>query len=442
MNVGESKTFHYSATPPTDGLRYVFEFWDGSVEVNTTGQVTKRLNMGGDPAHAAAPGQFTLLWSGTAVDERGNARGNSQRIVVNNPPVIVQSPQASVNDAVFPYSTELSLVAYDLEGHVPLDFNWYRNGTLVQTGQGDSVGNVPGIYRGASTGLSCAAYRSTLLCSGTNNITQPEVVKVDVVDSSSGTTTLNFSLLGRRPTNPYGSPLVETSSLIADATGTARQRTGLYQKARFVIHTEVLEDAPADVTWRFPQYAGWRALESGAGIAHTATVTRLASGAYELVAEKPLDNEHPLQSLNEAAREARVEVSFTHKGKLAQAVLSIILLPNNLPVMSDPPIIVTDKDGNSIDVSHGSANVSRSVGRLLFKASATDPDLDLVSFRWHITASDGSSVNVRGRVAVVDVSNMNVGTIIGGNSPGLVATDRFGATPSGDVSLPSITLTS
>lgn len=434
-NVGQTKSFLYTASPPQEGLRYVFEFlWDNTVEVNTTGQATKKLNMGGNPANG-----FNLVWSGTAVDERGNAKGNRNSFVVNNPPVIVQSPQATVNDAVFPYDTTLSLVAYDLEGHTPLEFNWYRNGTLLQSGQGVPDVRVDGTYGGAWTGFSYPTQRSSFVCSGSTPITQPEMVRVDVVDSEGGTTTLNFSLLGRRPTNPYGAPMVETSSLVADATGTAHQRVGLYQKARFVIHTEVLDEAPVAANendgkvWHFPQNRGWRAIAPGQGILQTERITRLASGAYRLEAEKPLDRE--LAGPNFTAREATVEAAFKHKGKSAQSVLSIILLPNHGP--EDVQVEVALATGNPIPVVAGALDVPRSAGRIRFIASGVDPDLDLVSFRWSISAGR-STLSLRGRTAVVDISGLANDETVTGN---LYATDRFGfGQPGGATTLPTITV--
>lgn len=413
-NVGESKAFRYKPSAPTAGLRYVFSFWDGTTEVNTTGTAIKVLNAGGNPADS-----FLLRWSGTTVDDRGEAAGNSAAFVVNNPPVIVQAPQATVNDAAFPYDTELSLEAYDLEGHVPLSFNWWRGGTKVLYSSGTSTGSVSGTYSGTYTGLAYPARSSHLWVT---NVTQPEMVRVDVVDSQSGTTTLNFSLLGRKPTNPYGTPMVETGSLVADASGPPRSRVGAGLKAKFILHTEVLDSGTVTCDWGFPQYLGWLGGVSGTNAPVAYPPVQLANGAYECVVEKPLSETAT------TARQVQVQATLTHNGKSSLAVLSLILLPNTEP--ENVAVEVLNQAGTVIELSSNAADVAAASNRIQFRATAVDPDLDLVSFAWRIAVSTTPSRDdlfLYGRTAVIDMTGLTAGNTIGGSGSYLHARDRFGA---------------
>jgi hypothetical protein len=49
--VGQTKTFALSVTPPADSgvYSYVWKFWDGTVAVTSIPRVEKTMNIGGDP---------------------------------------------------------------------------------------------------------------------------------------------------------------------------------------------------------------------------------------------------------------------------------------------------------------------------------------------------------------------------------------------------------
>ena len=199
-----------------------------------------------------------------------------------------------------------------------------------------------------------------------------------------------------------------------------------------MLFRSVLDESPT-VTWEFPQYLGWAPDTIPPSLTVLHYPVRLPNGAYECVAERKLDEEQV-----EVAREARVQAILAHKGKTAVATMSIVLLPNHPP--ENVAVTVLTRDGNTIATPGSLANVSKStVGAVLFRASGSDPDLDLLSFRWSIQVG-GSVLRLYGRAVVVPLEHLAVDTTIGGANDPLVATDRFGKRQSGSINFPTLTV--
>src|ERR1044072_6896021 len=126
-NVGQTKTFTQAGTFSGD-LRYVWRWlWDNTVDVTTEGTVSRKLNLGGNPLDS-----FLLRYETVVVDDLGQSAVFPGSFVVNNPPQVIPAPSISANDGVFPYSTRLSLTAFDFEGHA-ITATLLDSGTFVSS---------------------------------------------------------------------------------------------------------------------------------------------------------------------------------------------------------------------------------------------------------------------------------------------------------------------
>jgi hypothetical protein len=145
--VGETKTFALSVTPPADSgvYSYVWKFWDGTVAVTATPRVEKTLNIGGDPNDSRK-----LYFTCQPVMEDGQSVVITGFVIVNNPPYVIPSPEITRNDDFFPYSTAIRLTAYDVEGD-SLSFLYYNSGdVLLGGGVTTNIGPVNGTWNGTA----------------------------------------------------------------------------------------------------------------------------------------------------------------------------------------------------------------------------------------------------------------------------------------------------
>jgi hypothetical protein len=113
-------------------------------------------------------------------------------VIVNNPPYVIPSPEITRNDDFFPYSTQIRLTAYDVEGDA-LSFLYYNTG-----GRPWAAASRPTSARSRAPGT----VRPRATPASRTSLTAPSPadsrIVLKIVDSQSGTRLVNFDFFGRR----------------------------------------------------------------------------------------------------------------------------------------------------------------------------------------------------------------------------------------------------
>lgn len=389
-NVGDIKVFTSSiSTPMGRAYTYVWRWWDGTVSVTTTTTVSKRLNMGGNPADG-----FLLRYEVVVVDEYGSSTTCPGSLVVNNPPTIVPPPSVSPNDRTFPYNTVLQVTAFDFESDA-FGFFWYekvpggRVPLTVSNGlvsQATDTQSVTGYYSGTLVG----SYTGTR-CLMTYHGTSAKTLEVDVVDSNSGTSRLDFQVRGRLATNPFSS-ITAVSPNVQQEPDLIPKRIGTGQTVNFSVYSDVTPN-PVDFTFSYYGSNGWTATGDSVGSAN-----HQPNGAWRGTDTKSIANELP------GEKKVIVWLHDTVTDYRSQAQVGVELLANAAPVS----LSVAVSPGTTVSVNT----------KVTFTATATDPDGDLISYKWSLVPS----MVLYGRRITV-VAGATPGETIDGQ---VTATDRYG----------------
>lgn len=379
-NVGDIKTFTINGTQ-TDGLTYVWKWWDGSVDATTVPQAQKKLNMGGDPR-----------WSGTlpvqveVVDALGRSGQYNSSIVVNNPPQLVPgTAMVDPNGKFVTYETVIKATVYDLLNQ-PLSFAWSSGDLSLGAGNQTSVGLVDaywnGTYVGQANGYE-ASFPHTV--DGSTELT------LTVVNAGGGELVITLPVYGFERSDTYFAPSAGPESQTGDASSVPVVTVG--ENASFSIYTS--NSNRTVFSWGFWGTNGWSIAHSTNG-----STTLLPDGTWRNTVLKTTTGESPGSKLAEV-----VAYDLDHD------VFSVVTIPVTV-LSNDPP------DALSYEIS---PIVPIAGDWIRFRANYTDPNRDIVTTRWEFSSP---YLFVWGRTAWVDTAGMTSGQEVNGK---FTVYDRLGA---------------
>ena len=383
-NVLDVKTFILNGNEPTQPIRYVWKWWDGSTDVTSTGTVAKQLNVGGNPAD-----DYQVRYSCEAVNENGQSSVYAGAVVVNNPPgLVLGSTSLSNNGGDFSFRTKASLIAYDFENGT-LGFEWFSGGQSL----GEGNPSVYGLVNGTYAGTIAAA------CVGVVNFIDYDVVEngsltCNIWDESGGITSIQFYLFGQSPVKSYSAPQVVAYQATIDSASEPVVRIGEASYAEFTVYTQANAN-PTSFTWTFHGSNGWAATTHSAG-----TTTPLENGAYQNSVLKTTRQE------TEGQKYAVCNIVDISTGLSAETVIPVYLESNNTPVFVSATVLPA----------------SPALGDILsFEVTATDSDLDIVSYKWYFP---DYSKTLYGRKVFVSSEGLSPGNTLSGH---VTITDSMGA---------------
>jgi hypothetical protein len=386
--VGQTKTFALSVTPPADSgvYSYVWKFWDGTVAVTSVPRVEKTLNIGGDPNDSRK-----LYFTCQPVMEDGRSTIITSFVIVNNPPYVIPSPEITKNDEFFPYSTQIKLTAYDVEGDA-LSFLYYNTGgTPLGGGVTTNVGPVSGTWNG--TAASYTGFQNVF--DGT--ITSDSRVVLKIVDSQSGTRLVNFDFFGETPPAPVIGVTADADILTADASSVPDQRIGPNQQVSFTVYASDPVSSNFDFLWSFFGSNGWAA-------------NTFSTGTSSPTADGSVRNEYTKDIASESGgqKTALVTVKNVDSGKEVTIPIYVSLIANT--VASSCTFGVVDQNGNA--VAPGATVPAGTI--LTYTATAIDPQNDVLVYKWTFTQPGGTPGTLRlwGREATIDTTGFTPGGTI------------------------------
>jgi hypothetical protein len=381
-NVGDTKTFTLGGTQ-TEGFRYVWNWWDNTVNATPTNTVTKVLNKGGNPADA-----YSLRYHVEAVDALGRSGIYSDLIAVNNPPsVVVGSARVTDNGKFVTYFTTASVQMYDLEDHA-LSFNWSSDSVNLGNGTVVPIGVVPGTYNGTYVGDK-NGYEVSLFY----QVERTATIVLTATDSEGSSTEVAFPLYGYYESAPYFAPTVGPESLTGDASSQPVVTIG--EGATFTIYSAPGASRTVFI-WGFWGTNGWEVPTSSNGES-----TVLPDGSVRNIYTKVTTGEQPGQKLAEVA----VYDVDTDTYVLVTIPVSVI--------QNDPPANIGFATTPAVPAA---GNTIR------FRGEATDPDSDILTYKWVFNTP---STTLWGRTVYLNTSGLITGQTVDGT---LYVTDRLGET--------------
>ena len=381
-NVGDIKTFTINGTQ-TDGLTYVWKWWDGSVTATEVPTTTKMLNMGGDPR-----------WSGTlpveveVVDALGNSGLYRTSFVVNNPPQLVPGTAlVSPNGKFISYDTVLSATVYDLTGQ-PLSYAWSSGGLVLGSGIATPVGLVDAYWNGTYVGQAYGTNVSfAYTVEGSTELT------LTTTNGGGGELVVNFLVYGFQRSDAYFSPTVGPESQTGDASSQPIVTAG--ENAAFTIYSS--NSNRTVFTWGFWGTNGWTFPSSTNGDS-----TLMPDGTTRNVVLKATTGEAP-------------------GNKLAEVMAYD--LDNNVFSIVTVPVIVVNNDAPEAISYEITPLVPTAGDSIRFRANYTDPNRDLVTTKWEFTSP---AAVLWGRTIWLDTGfySMSSGNVVSGK---FTIYDRLGA---------------
>lgn len=384
-NVGEIKTFILNGNPPTQPMSYVWKWWDGSVDVTTTGTVSKQLNVGGNPADG-----YQVRYTCEAVNEVGQSSVFAGAVEVNNPPSLVfGSTSLDNNGGNFSFRAKASLIAYDLENGT-LGFEWFAGGQSLGNGNASVYGVVDGTYAGTLSG-SFVGVRNFI----NHDVIENGSMTCRIWDDSGGTTAIKFYLFGQSPSQSYSAPQVVAYQSTIDSASEPSVRIGADSYAEFTVYTQAHSN-PTHFLWAFYGSNNWAATTFSTG-----TTTPLDDGAYRSQALKA--------TLGESAgnKEAICRIVDLVSGLSTEVAIPVLLVANTSPVIASSQVLPANPFvGDTMS----------------FEVTATDADLDILTYRWVFPSLSG--LVMYGRKVYVSSSTVSPGNTLTGN---VTVTDRLGA---------------
>lgn len=382
-NVGEIKTFILNGAVPTQPMRYVWTWWDGSVEVTNAGTVSKQLNVGGNPAD-----DYQVRYTCEAVNENGQSSQFAGAVVVNNPPgLVLGSTNLTKNGGDFSFRTQASLVAYDFESGT-LGFEWFTGGQSLGEGNPSAYGLVNGTYAGTIAAV----------CTGVRNYINYDVIEngsltCRVWDDSGGTTAIQFYLFGQSPAQSYSAPQVVAYQATIDSASEPIVRIGDSSYAQFMVYTQANAN-PTSFTWTFHGSNGWSQTTYSTG-----TTTPLENGAFQNQALKATRDE------TEGQKYAVCNIVDVLTGLAAETIIPVFLESNLPPVYVSSQVLPA----------------SPTVGDVLsFEVTATDADLDILSYKWFFP---DFAKTLYGRKVFISSTGLTPGNTFSGH---VTITDKMG----------------
>lgn len=383
-NVGEIKTFILNGNAPTQPMRYVWSWWDGSVDVTGTGTIAKQLNVGGNPADG-----YQVRYTCEAVNEVGQSAQFSGAIEVNNPPYLVLgSTRLSNNGEDFSFRTKASLIAYDLESGT-LGFEWFAGGQSLGAGNQSVYGPVSGTYAG-TIAATCIGVENYV----TYDVSENGSLVCNVWDDSGGTTSIQFYLFGQSPVKGYSAPQASAYQSVIDSASEPIVRIGGASYAEFTVYTQASAN-PTSFAWTFHGSNGWSSTSYSAG-----TTTPMEDGAWRNQVLKSTEQE------SEGQKSAKCRIVDVLTGLSSEVSIPVFLQANNSPEISSSQVLPANP----------------TVGDLMsFEVNATDADLDLLTYKWYFPSL---AATLHGRKVLVSSAGLSPGNTFTGV---VTVTDKMGA---------------
>jgi hypothetical protein len=354
--VGETKTFSLSVTPPsTAGIyAYIWKFWDNTVAVTKVPTVDKVLNIGGDPGNSRK-----LFFTCQPVKEDGQSVLITGEVVVNNPPSVIPSPEITNNDDFFPYPTQIRISAYDVEND-GLSFLYYNSlGTPLGGGSTVSIGTITGTWNGTA-GLY-QGYQNTF----TGTITDETTITLKIVDSSLGTRVVDFDFFGDTPPPPTIGVTADAEALTTDATSIPDQRIGPGQIVNFTVYASDPVSPNFRFVWSFWGSNGWNGNTFSNG-----TSAPTADGSVRNTLSKDIASE------SGGSKTVLVSVTNLNSGLSTEIPVYVNLIANSTGTTCT--FTVTNENG----IAQSGAVPAGT--KLFYTATVVDPQNDVVTYKWTI----------------------------------------------------------
>jgi hypothetical protein len=391
---------------------YVWKLWDGSVMVTTTPSTPCfDINMGGQP------GANNLNYSVTPVQLDGQNVVLNGSILCNNPPSLYPTPTITPNDGLFPFQTELKVVAFDMDNDI-LNFAWFSGVTALGNGTSIKVGNVTGTWIGNGTTL-VGNY------AGTQNtfdwmVRSDQTLSVLITDGNGGETSLDFHLRGSDAPPPQIGVSGAISGLLADAADLPEQRIGIGQSVTFSVYGKDASGIPVNFLWSFAGSNNWT---TGPEFT-TGTIAALPDGGFQSTYTKDVSMEVVTVGTQKVATAVATVIGPTSQTSVEQ---QITLIANTAPTSVDFSV---KNFGTVINFGNDSSqgDLFPAGTQFEFEAVANDPNNDIVEYFWRFDQPAGVSpqtLSLWGAKVSVDTSQYPDGSTVSGN---LVVTDRMGGT--------------
>lgn len=401
--VGDTKLFTVTPTPTSpDIYSYVWEWWDGTRDASSTHFIHKTINIGGEP------GTDELHYSCTAVLRDGQSVAALGLILANNPPILVPPVTVSANDAFFPYTTEIKVKAFDLDGDA-LTFEWSEAGTVLGPGSTAAAGTVNGTWTGNGTTVVDVynAFENTFSLTVSGNRT----LDLLVTDARGGETTFQVELRGQ----PQPAAVVGAGAgAVSSADFSALTRVGPGVEVAFEVYARDPAGGAVAFSWNFAGTHGWTTTAGPA----TGTVTSTADGGRKSVYTKSVSGElFPTGPQKTVVAVATVAVA----GGATEIKLPVTLVAN-----TSPSGITFTAKVNGVEYALASGVPVQAGDVVEFAAVGADADADLLVYEWTFIQPSGvqpSTLKLWGAKVALNTAGWAGLTVEGS----VKATDRFGA---------------
>jgi hypothetical protein len=345
----------------------------------------------------------------------------------NNPPVVLPEITISENGKFFPFTTRITVRAFDFENS-PLTFEWYYQNTLLGSGVSSADGTTNATWKGNNTSvvLPRNVTKNYLDFTATETGTVVCVVK----DGQGGVTSVSVQIYGKA--NPYPQSMVSVlpGVVLREISTPAQIRLSQNATANFSVLTAAMPGHTFGFLWVFHGSNNWTppaAYSSG-------TTTILADGGVKNEVTRSLVNETVPNGISKVAV-AKVHVTATNTSN-STSYSRVYEYPVTL-LQNQPPKDISV----AVKLNNSPVNVYAPIplnSKLELSATATDPDNDLWWVLWKIIPpAPHPQFFVWGRKIILDTSPYAPGSTISGT---VEVYDRLGAVNSAP--LPALTLAS
>lgn len=379
---------------------YVWRFWDGTTETSSGTYVTKRLNLGGNPLTGS------ISFDATAVGYDGQFSVASGGMAANNPPTLIPPSVTTANGLYFPFQTRVVIRALDLENQT-LGYSWWSGDTYLGAGTTTSLGVTPGTWTGNGTTMviSRSLYENAI------DLTVENAMPVTAVvyDTASGTSQLDFNL--------YGYPKPPPVSGLAGGSSTDNStvlRIGIDSYGSFSAYAKDASLLPVSFQWQFAASNGW----STGPVNVNGVTSMMPDGGYTNSCTKDLSGE---TISGGGTQKTSTAIVFVTSGGVTNTYATSVTLVRNRP----PTGITFTAQVNGVDYNLVTLPTVAAGAKVMLIASATDPDHDLVEYKWTFLQPAGvnpSTLVLWGAKVVIDTTGYAGGSV----QATVVATDSLG----------------
>jgi hypothetical protein len=295
----------------------------------------------------------------------------NRQISVNNPPTLYGNPTITPNNQPFPFQTQISVVAYDMEnnGVLPL---WYCNSDPISGAVTTGPVSVPGTYCGTLTGTNRNAYTSTL---NTTIYGQGTVYVCKLVDNDGGTNLLTVPVMGFEPADPHFAIAVQPNTVTVDASTLPDAVIAPGQVIYFTAYGYDPTPGTLVYTWYFYGSNHWE--QPGVPIVTNGVTTALSQGSR---------NDYTLSIQNEVnagPRTALVTVTNSSTGRTAASAIQVNLSRNLAPVMTSIGLYDAVTFADLAGVVTPYASPAQTL--VMLAGTATDANEDVIVYKWDLT---------------------------------------------------------